>query len=548
MSLKIPKVGLSQMLKEGHTSEQGLEAAVYRNIAANKKLASITRTSFGPHGMNKMVINHLEKLFVTSDAATIVRELDVVHPAAKLLVMAAQQQEAEMGDATNFVLVLAGQLLEKGQELLKMGLHPSEVIVGYVQAAKYAKEILETLALPTASDDSQLKAAVKTSIAAKQWGYEDMLADIVVEASMLIMPKSNRAAFNVDSIRVVKILGGSLSETRVITGMVFPREPVGSLVSATKAKVAVFAGGIDLATTETKGTVLIKNAKEMLDFTTGEEKQLEGLIQSIADTGVKVVVSGSSIGEMALHYLNRAGIVVVKVLSKFDLRRLCRVTGSTPLTRVGPPMPEEIGFVESCKTIEIGSDWCTVFSQGESADASTRTCTIVIRGATMNLLDDMERAIDDSVNVVKALVAKDARVVPGAGASELELARSLATRSDETVGLGQYAIKAFSQACEIVPRTLAENAGLDATEVLSKLYAAHANGGVAIGVDVEASDDGSGVKDAQEAGILDSLIIKQHAIKLAVHAATTVLSVDQIIMAKQAGGPKPKKNQNWDDD
>lgn len=164
---------------------------------------------------------------------------------------------------------------------------------------------------------------------------------------------------------------------------------------------------------------------------------------------------------MALHYLNRAGIVVVKVLSKFDLRRLCRVTGSTPLTRVGPPMPEEIGFVESCKTIEIGSDWCTVFSQGESADASTRTCTIVIRGATMNLLDDMERAIDDSVNVVKALVAKDARVVPGAGASELELARSLATRSDETVGLGQYAIKAFSQACEIVPRTLAENAGLD---------------------------------------------------------------------------------------
>lgn len=220
-----------------------------------------------------------------------------------------------MGDSTNFVLVLAGELLQKGEHLLKMGLHPSEVIDGYISAGKKAAEIMNSLAVESVADfasAAELKKVVKGVVASKQYGYEDMISDLVVKAALEIMPK-NPAAFNVDSVRVVKILGGSLQDTSVIKGMVFGREPEGAIHKATNAKIAIFTCGLDVQTTETKGTVLIHNAAEMLNFSSGEEKQLEQIIKSISETGVKVVVSGSGVGEMALHYLNRYGIMVVKV-------------------------------------------------------------------------------------------------------------------------------------------------------------------------------------------------------------------------------------------
>ncbi|KAJ3194857.1 T-complex protein 1 subunit theta [Irineochytrium annulatum] len=544
MALKIPKIGLPQMLKDGYKHMQGLEEAVYRNIAATKELSTITRTSLGPNGRNKMVINHLEKLFVTNDAATIIKELEVVHPAAKLMVMASQQQEAEMGDQTNFVIVFAGELLQQAEYLLRMGLHPSEVIEGFEVASKKAMEILQTLGVDTVSDGSkkeELLKAVRSSIAAKQYGYEDLLGGLVADAALQVMPK-NPTQFNVDSVRVVKILGGSIHDSRVVKGMVFGREPESVIQRATSAKVAIFTCAIDVALTETKGTVLIHNASEMMNFSKGEEKKLEDAIREIADAGVKVVVSGSGIGDLALHFLNRYGLMVVKVLSKFDLRRLCRATRATALTRLGVPTPEEMGWCEFVEAVEIGSDRCTVFRQEEE---SSKTATIVLRGGTMNTLDDLERAVDDGVNVIKA-VCKDGRLLPGAGATELELARRLQAVGEKTPGLNQYAIKKFAEAFEVVPRTLAENAGIDSTEVLSKLYAAHQGDKTNMGVDIESEDHG--ILDAKEQGIFDVLSVKQMAIKLATHAALTVLSVDQIIMSKQAGGPKPKENKEWDED
>lgn len=215
--------------------------------------------------------------------------------------------------------------------------------------------------------------------------------------------------------------------------------------------------GIDVALTETKGTVLIKNADEMLNFSKGEEKNLENSIKELADAGVKVVVSGSSIGELALHFLNRYNMLVVKVLSKFDLRRLCRVTGATPLSRFGVPTAEEMGYCDIVESVEIGSDRCTVFRQDSE---STRTATIVLRGGTQNTLDDLERAIDDGVNVLKA-VTRDTRLLAGAGAFEIELARLLHSVAESTPGINQYAINKFAEALEVIPRTLAENAGLD---------------------------------------------------------------------------------------
>ncbi|KAI9723358.1 MAG: T-complex protein 1 subunit theta [Candelaria pacifica] len=547
MSLSIPNAPNSGLFKQGYQNYESEDGAVLRNIEACRAISQTVQTSLGPYGCNKIVINHLQKMILTSDAATILRELDVVHPAAKLIVMASQQQEAEMGDATNMVIVLAGELLKKAEELLRMGLKASDIVQGYERAQKFALETLEELEVDKVKDirsQSELSKAIRTVVASKQSGTEDFLADMVAEAVLSVLPK-NPANFNVDNIRVVKIMGGSLEQSRVVKGMVFGREPDGSIKKAKKAKVGVFSCPIDISQTETKGTVLLHNAKEMLDFTKGEENQLETIVKELHDSGLRVVVAGSTVGELALHYLNRFGILVIKVLSKFELRRLCRVVGATPLARLGAPMPDEMGNVDVVETLEIGGDRVTVFRQENDA---TRTATLVIRGATQNHLDDIERAVDDGVNVVKA-ITRDPRLVPGAGATEMQLVERITAFGGKTPGLAQYSITKYGEAFEVIPRTLAESAGLDATEVLSRLYTAHhKKDDWKTGVDIE-NEDKSGTLDAKEEGILDLMVSKSWAIRLATEAARTVLAVDQIIVARQAGGPKPPgPNPGWDDD
>ena len=419
-------------------------------------------------------------------------------------------------------------------------------------------------------DQKELSKALRTVVGSKQSGTENIISPLIAEAVLAVLPK-NPTLFNVDNIRVVKIMGGSLEQSQVVKGMVFGREPDGIVKKARKAKVGVYSCPIDISQTETKGTVLLKNAKEMLDFTTGEENQLETVIQEIYDSGIRVVIAGATVGELALHYLNRFKILVIKIMSKFELRRLCRVVGATPLARLGAPMPDEMGSIDVVETIEIGGDRVTVFRQ-ESDTSVTRTTTIVLRGATQNLLDDVERVIDDGVNVIKA-VTKDARLVPGAGATEMQLVERISAFADKSPGLAQYAIKKYAEAFEVIPRTLAESAGLDATEVLARLYTAHQHHPSqkqesnseeseeesaetsegedpywTTGVDLEALD-ATGVLDTLEENILDIMVSKGWAIRLATEAARTVLSVDQIIVARQAGGPKPPgQNPNWDED
>ncbi|KAF2156928.1 T-complex protein 1 subunit theta [Myriangium duriaei CBS 260.36] len=552
MSLSIPNAPNSGLFKPGYQNYDAEDGAVLRNIDACRAISSTVATSFGPFGRNKIVVNHLQKLILTNDAVTILRELEVVHPAAKLLVMASQQQEAEMGDATNLVIILAGELLKKAEELLRMGLKTSDIVRGYEMAQKTALEALEKLevdAVQEVRETKDLARALRSVIGAKQAGYEDLLADLVAEAVLAVLPK-NPGNFNVDNVRVVKIMGGSLDQSRVVRGMVFGREPEGTVKKVAKAKVGVYSCPIDISQTETKGTVLLKNAKEMLDFTKGEEAQVEAIVKELHDAGLRVVVAGTTVGELFMHYLNRAGILVIKVLSKFELRRLCRVVGATPLARLGAPMPDETGDIDVVETLEIGGDRVTVFRQDAATGHATRTATLVLRGATQNALDDVERAVDDAVNVVKA-ITRDARLVAGAGAAEVQLVERISKAADKTPGLAQYAVRKYAEAFEVVPRLLAESAGLDATEVLARLYTAHSGSSdevCATGVDVN-NEDGSGTLDALDEGILDLMVTKSWAVKLATEAARTVLAVDQIIVARQAGGPKPPgPNKNWDED
>jgi len=527
------------MMKEGSQHMAGLEEAVYKNVDACKQIAAIIRSSFGPNGMNKMVVNHLDKLFVTSDAATIIRELEVQHPAARLLIFASQMQEAEIGDGTNFVIIFAARLLEKAENLLRMGLSPSEVIEGYELAAAKALETLPELVCYTATsvyNKEEMVKCIKPVIASKLFGQEDFLADLITEACVIVTPKeSKRLAFNVDNIRVAKIIGSGVLSSQAVKGMVFRREVEGTIRLVKDAKIAVYTCPVDTMQTETKGTVLLKNADELKAFSNGEEEMLEKQIKEIYDQGVRVVVSGSKFGDLALHFLNKYGIMAVKIISKHDIRRLCRTVNATALPRLVAPTSKEIGHIDEVVVDELGDTTVTIFRQ---KDDSSQVATIIIRGSTDNIMDDVERAIDDGVNTFKSLT-KDARCLPGAGATEIELAHRLSAFAETLPGLEQYAVTAFSEALEAIPVALAENAGLKGQDVVSRLYAAHAKGDIQVGVDN--LEEGNGIKNAHTAGIWDLFQTKFWGLKFAANAANTVLRVDQIIMSKPAGGPKAPK-------
>jgi T-complex protein 1 subunit theta len=541
--LKIPQVGFNSMLKKGAQSFSGLEEAVLRNINACIELTELTRTSLGPFGMNKIIINQIEKLFVTKDASTIVKELSVEHPAARIIVLASQQQDREIGDATNFVIIFAGELLKQALSLFQLGLHPNDVITGFNDACEKALTSLgdlECYRLKNFKDVDEVAKCLKTSIGSKQYGYEDFLARLVARACVDVCPASHQR-FNVDNIRVTKIPGGSILDSSIVNGIVLQRAVEGTITHVEDAVVAVYSCPVDISRTETKGTVLIRTGKELENFSNNEEAALEQIIREISLSGINVVVTGSQIGDMALHFCEKYCIMVVRVQSKFDLRRLSNAIGATPLARLGAPMAEEVGRCDSIKLTEIGDENVVLFSQNKSTVVST----IILRGATSNILDDTERAIDSAVNTYKQL-SRDARMIPGAAASELELARMVNQYGTSILGLSQYAVKSFAKAFEVIPTTLAHNAGKNSSELLSKMHAVHSSGSVWDGLDV--NDDGVSLCNAKDVGILDLLIAKHYAIRLATEAATTILSIDQIIMARKSGGPKPRDNPNWDED
>lgn len=530
--------GLSGMLKDGHKHFEGVQGAVLRNIDACKAIAGMVQTSLGPNGMNKLVVNHLEKVIVSSDCATIVKELEVQHPAAKLLVLACEMQETEFGDNTNFVISFAGELLRHAEELIRNGLHTAEIVEGYQRAYDKALKILPELVVDSVTDvrdKAQLKKGIKAVISTKQYGYEDFLSELVVNACLTTLPAtSKKPKFSSDNVRISKLRGGSVLQSDLVKGMIVLRDAEGVVKRVENAKVVVFGCGIEASATEAKGTVLLKNADELMNYNKSEEKKLEEIVEGIAATGVKVVLCHGTISEMAMHFLDKFGLLTIKIMSKFDLRRICGALGATAVVRLGPCTPDEMGECSLVEVREVGGRKVTVFSQ--LLDEDTSISTIVVRASTENVINDVERALEDGIASVKALFT-DPRLLPGAGAVEMELCRQLKAFGAECTGLDQYAINKFAEAFEVVPRTLVENSGGDPSIVLAALHAAHAQpGGATKGLDIETCT----TLDAAENGIFDILSTKTNALRLAVDAALTVLRVDQLVMSKPAGGPKPR--------
>jgi len=529
------------LLKDGTTLADGVDEAVLKNIGAARQLAEIVRTSLGPNGRKKLVINHLGKTLVSSDCATIVRELEVVHPAAKMLAMAAGAQASEIGDGTNLVVSLAGELLSQAEELLREGLHTSEIVRGYELAYEHCKEILPTLSIDELQDIRHVEktaATIASVVGSKHQGLEMIFAHLVAEACEAVAaPKPNKPFFKTDQVRVAKIKGGDAMASHLVHGMILPRNSETNIKSCRNAKVAVIGCGIEASQTETKGTVLLRNADDLLNYNKTEERAIEKMIKEIADAGIQLIFCNGSISEMARHFLEKYQIMVLRVPSKFDMRRVCAATNAHIMVRVGAPTPEETGFLAKIDITEIGGRTCCILDQSSAEDThESKVATIVIRSSTASLLDDLERAVDHGVMTVRAL-ARDGRLVHGAGACEAQLASKLRSFGKTCHGLEQYAVLKFADAFECVPRALAENAGADATQVVADLRTKHDAGQV--DAHVPALRDDNYIDANSAPPVFDCLAVKESAIRLAVDAAITVLRVDQLIMSKPAGGPKP---------
>lgn len=491
--------------------------------------------------MNKMVVNHLDRIFVTSDAATIIREVEVQHPAAKMIALAAKMQESECGDMTNFVISFAGELLLQADALIKTGLHPSDIISGYEIASKFALEIMERLGKYEVTDPrsvEQVLPVINSVLAPKIVTYYEHFGKLITDACIKVCGNSPKS-FDVEYIRVSKILGGSLYDSEVINGMTIIRPSVTTRMRVEKPKICVFACPFVMDEGETKTNLLIKNANDLLNFTKSEEDHLERLVKGIVDMGVNVIVIGGSISELAIHFFEKYNLMVVKSMSRFEIKRLCKCIGATGMPKLGVPMEEELGYCDLVHVREVGSDKVTVF---EKSSDDCKLVSILLRGATVTLLEDIERAIDDGINTYRVML-RDPHFLLGAGCTEAYLSNELEKKASTISDLGQYSVAKFGTAFEVITNVLLDNAGLNKNTHGPELLNSNVNG-PNMSVDVLNSK----LVPSEDMAVYDHLKSKIWAIKLASDAAITVLRVDQIIIAKPAGGPKPKSQAGWDND
>jgi T-complex protein 1 subunit theta len=534
MPLHLPQ-GIEAMLKEGCKHLQGLNEAVIPNLEACKNLGCIMRSSMGPTGASKVVINHLGKTIITKDSATIINELEIVHPAAKLLVMAAAAQQHEIGDGTNLIITLASELFSNAELLIRDGLHAMDIVDGYKKAFNETFLFLDTLVIPGSDqfhhmDEKEVIRKIKGVVRSKQFENETF-DKLIARACINVCPR-NPKNFSADSVRLRKIVGGRLEDSKVLKGMLMTRDTEGSIKIVKNAKVVVYAQGISISDPETKSTALLECAEDLWNYSYTEEERLEHFVEQILSTGVKVVVSGSSIQELSHHFLNKNKLMMIRITSKFELRRFCIATSSCALMKLRPPTTEEVGFAEKIEVCEFGSHHCTVLTQ----DASLcQLSSILIRGPTIHLLDDAERAIDDGINAYKIL-CRDARTLPAGGATEIEITKHLFQLAQKELGFEYYAIEKFAEALEVIPRTLVENSGHDTSAVMSSLWSAHMAGKKNDGVNLA---NGT-ISNLMENDIVDLYISKWWGFKLLCDVVVTVLTIDHIIIAKQASGPKDK--------
>jgi thermosome len=521
------------ILKEGTQRTKG-RSAQSNNILAAKAVAEAVRSTLGPKGMDKMLVDSMGDVVITNDGATILKEIDVAHPAAKMIIEVSKTQESEVGDGTTSSVVLAGELLKKAEDLID-DVHPTIITQGYRQALGKALEVLRGIAIPIKANDTEtLNRIARTSMASKgASAYSDVLADVTVRAVTAVAETGSdgKVVVDKDAIKIEKKTGGSVQDTELVLGVVLDKERahVRMPKSVKNAKIALLNAAIEIKKTEVDANIEITEPSQFQAFLDEEERTLRRLVDAVKGSGANVLFTQKGIDDLALHFLAKENIFAVKSVSEKDMKKLARASGGKIVSNTKELTKDDLGQAGLVEQRKIGNDELTFVTECPTAKA----VTILARGGTEHVIDEVDRTLDDAIGVVTTAL-KDGQLVAGGGAPETEVALQLRKYAASVGGREQLAIEAYADAVEIIPRTLAENAGLDAINVLVDLRSAHEKGQKTAGVNLDTGK----VEDMLKNNVVEPLRVKTQALQSATEVATMILRIDDVIAAKEFSSPE----------
>jgi len=499
------------------------EDAQSMNVQAGKAVAESVRTTLGPKGMDKMLVDSSGNVIVTNDGVTLLSEMEIDHPAADMIVEVAETQEEEVGDGTTSAVVIAGELLSQAEDLLDQDIHATTLAQGYREAAEEATAALEEIAIDVDEGDTeileQIAATAMTGKGAEN--AKDLLSELIVEAVRAV---ADDEGVDTDNIKVEKVVGGSVENSELVEGVIVDKERVCDSMPyfAEDADVAIVNGDLEIKETEIDAEVNVTDPDQLEQFLEQEEAQLREMAEKVADVGADVVFVDGGIDDMAQHYLAQEGIIAVRRVKSSDQAQLARATGATPVSSVDDLTEDDLGAAGSVAQKEIAGDQRIFVEDVEDAKA----VTLILRGGTEHVIDEIDRAVEDSLGVVRTTL-EDGKVLAGGGAPEIDVSLSLRDYADSVGGREQLAVEAFADALEVIPRTLAENAGLDPIDSLVELRSAHDGGDTGAGLDAYTGD----TIDMDAEGVYEPLRVKTQAIESATEAAVMLLRIDDVIAA-----------------
>ena len=500
------------------------------NIQAAKLVAETVRTTLGPKGMDKMIVDSLGDVTVTNDGVTILEEMNIEHPSAKMIVEVAKTQEDEVGDGTTTAVVLAGELLKNAEDLLDKNIHPTVIAKGYRLAEKKSQEILEQMATDVSEkDDAILKKIAITAMTGKgAESAKENLAEITVKAVKQVMEAEGELLIDKENIKIEKKTGGSVEDTELIKGIVLDKERVHSGMprQVEGAKIALIDSALEIKNTETEAKIQINDPTQLQGFIEVEEKMLKDMVEKVAASGCNAVFCQKGIDDIAQHFLAKKGIYAARRIKKSDMEALARATGAKIVTRLNDLSKEDLGNAGVVGEVKVGDEQMTYVKECKNP----KSVTILVRGSTEHVLDEIKRAVEDAVGDVSAALITG-KVVAGAGAPEIELARHLRKYAEGLSGREQLAVQAFAESVEVIPRTLAENSGLDPIDILTELKSAHDKGNKSMGIDVFTGK----IVDSWKQGVIEPLKIKTQAISSASEVAIMILRIDDVIAGTGGG-------------
>ena len=514
------------LLKEGTERSKNKEAQ-FNNISAAKSVADAVRSTLGPKGMDKMMVNSIGDVVVTNDGVTILKEVDVQHPAAKMVVEVAKTQDSECGDGTTTSVVIAGELLKQSEELIDSNVHSTVITNGYRLAAEKAAEILDKIAVPV-KDDALLEKVAATALTGKSVGdEEEKLSKLVVQACRSV---EEDGKVDKDDIHIQKKVGDSIGNSSMINGIVIDKERVHPRMPKVvdNAKIALFSAAIEVKKTEFDAQIQITDPSKMTAFIEEEENSLQQMVDNIKNSGANVVFSQKGIDDLAQHYLSKAGIFACRRLKQSDLEAIAKATGGNIVGNINEIKESDLGTAKKVEEKMIGEDGMVFITDLKNAKA----VTLFARGGTEHVVEEVKRALNDALRVV-ATAIEDGKIVAGAGAPEIEIGIQLSSYASSVGGREQLAIEKFAKAMEIIPWTLAENAGLDPIDTIIKLKKAHKDHkkeGALFGIDL---DTGEAV-NMLERNVVEPLKVKKQAIASAYEVANMVLRIDDVITARKS--------------